>query len=95
MELCPTSNLNTNIFEQLSDYPLRKLMDAGVKVTINTDNMTVSGTTLEKEFQKLIDTFSLTDAELQILVRNAADASFANEETKSWLEQELTKRFSK
>ena len=95
LELCPTSNLNTNIFEQLSDYPLRKLMDAGVKVTINTDNMTVSGTTLEKEFQKLIDTFSLTDEELQTLVRNAADASFANEETKSWLEQELTKRFSK
>ena len=95
LELCPTSNLNTNIFAQLSDYPLRKLMDEGVKVTINTDNMTVSGTTLEQEFQHLMDTFSLTDEELQILVRNAVDASFADEEIKSWLEKELTKRFSK
>ena len=94
LELCPTSNLNTNIFERLADYPLRELMQAGISVTVNTDNMTVSGTTLEQEFQALIDTFSLKEGELQQLVRNAAEASFADEQTKQWLISELEKRFS-
>ena len=94
LELCPTSNLNTNIFERLADYPLRKLMQAGVSVTVNTDNMTVSGTTLEQEFRALIDTFALKEAELQQLVRNAVEASFADAQTKQWLASELERRFS-
>ena len=76
LELCPTSNLNTQIFSSFADYPLRTLMDAGVKVTINTDNMTVSGTTLEREFQLISETFHLTDGEIRQLIQNAADAAF-------------------
>lgn len=93
LELCPTSNLNTNIFAQLSDYPLRQLMDAGIKATINTDNTTVSGTSLSKEFQNLIHTFNLTEDELLVLVQNAVFASFADNATKAWLNQEIEKRF--
>lgn len=89
LELCPTSNLNTNIFDSLEEYPIRKYMEAGVKITINTDNMTVSGTNLETEFQKLIDTFSLKEGELKLLVKNAVEASFADEETKNQIYKEL------
>ena len=92
LELCPTSNLNTNIFAQLDDYPLRQLMNAGIKATINTDNTTVSGTSLNKEFQNLIHTFNLTEAELLVLVQNAVFASFADKETKAWLNKEIKKR---
>ena len=46
LELCPTSNLNTKVVSKISDYPIKTLMDAGVRVTINTDNMTVSGLSL-------------------------------------------------
>ena len=76
LELCPTSNLHTHIFERIEGYPLRKLMDAGVRVTINTDNMMVSGITLREEFQKLIDAFSLEESELETLLKNAEDAAF-------------------
>ena len=93
LELCPTSNLNTNIFESLDEYPLLELMEAGVKVTINSDNMVVSGTNVEAELQKLIDTFGLEKEQLQILAKNAVEASFADEETKDWLRAELEKRF--
>ena len=93
LELCPTSNLNTNLFESLSDYPLLKLMDAGVRVTINSDNMVVSGTNVQSELQKLIDTFGLTKLQMQTLVKNAVEASFADKETKEWLSSELEKRF--
>ena len=93
LELCPTSNLQTNIFDSIEKYPIQKLMNAGVKVTVNTDNITVSGVTLQSEFQKLMDTFSFTEDELKTIVRNSADASFADPETKEWIYNELEKRF--
>ncbi len=85
LELCPTSNLNTNIFDTLADYPIRAFLQAGVPVTVNTDNMTVSDVTLKTEFQRLTDTFSLSHEELYTLMQNAADAAFAPPDVKEWL----------
>ena len=85
LELCPTSNLHTCMFPTMEEYPLRKLMEAGVKVTINTDNMTVSNITLAKEFGKLIAAFNLTDEEIKGFARNSVNACFASEETKKEL----------
>ena len=90
LELCPTSNLNTSIFEKIEDYPMRKLMAAGVKVTVNTDNMMVSGVTLASELEKL----GLTKEELHTLALNAAEASFASADVKEWLKREIGARFS-
>ena len=91
LELCPTSNLHTCMFPTMEEYPLRKLMDAGVKVTINTDNMTVSNITLEKEFGKLIAAFNLTDEEIKGFARNSVAACFASEETKKVLLEKIEK----
>ena len=85
LELCPTSNLNTAIYSDLSEYPLRKLMDAGVAVTLNTDNMSVSGTTVAEEYFHMIDAFDLTRDELRTLLLNAANAAFTDEDTRSEL----------
>lgn len=93
LELCPTSNLNTHIFAGIGAYPIRQFLRAGVRVTVNTDNMTVSGVTLESEYQRLMDTFSLTAPELETLVRNAAASAFASAEEKAWLSTQLDKRF--
>ena len=78
LELCPTSNLNTAIFPSYEAYPLRRLMDAGVRVSINTDNMTVSNTTLHKEWRYMIEAFRLTDEEIQRIVHDTIEASFAS-----------------
>lgn len=93
LELCPTSNLHTNMFRTLAEYPLRSLLDAGVKLTLNTDNMSVSHTTLAAEYQQIADTFDLTEAELKQFALNAAEAAFADEETKAWLRQTMLERF--
>lgn len=85
LELCPTSNLNTCVFEKLEDYPLLQLIEAGVAVTVNTDNMTVSGVTLESEMEKLACTLHLTDEHFKTLASNAARASFASVEDKQWM----------
>ena len=92
LELCPTSNLNTNIFSSLEDYPLLRLMEAGVRVTINTDNTMVSGVSLESEWEKVIGTFHLTDDQILKLQKNAVEASFASPEVKKWLLAELDGR---
>ena len=85
LELCPTSNLNTGIYKTYQDYPLRQLMDRGVRVCINTDNITVSNTTLRQEWQHMIDVFHLTDAEISKIVRDIIDASFAPPQVKKEL----------
>lgn len=76
LELCPTSNLNTNIFTSLKEYPLKKLLDMGVKVTVNTDNMTVSDTTVEKELMLVKNALTLTDEDIDKLLENAAFGAF-------------------
>ena len=90
LELCPTSNLNTNIFASIKDYPLLALMDAGVRVTLNTDNIMVSGVTLRSEWEKVIRTFGLSGDQILTLQKNAAEASFAAPEVKQWLLEQIT-----
>jgi len=85
LELCPTSNLHTAIYPSYDQYPLRKLLDAGVRVSLNTDNMTVSNTTLQEEWQHMIETFALTDEEIRQIVRYSIEASFASETLKKTL----------
>ncbi len=89
LELCPTSNLHTCMFPCIEEYPLRKLMEAGVKITVNTDNMTVSNVTLDSEFKKLIAAFDLTDEEIKGFAKNSVNACFADEETKKILLEKI------
>ena len=48
----------------------------GVKVTINTDNMTVSDTTVAKELKLIQNTFGLSNTKIAILINNAKEAAF-------------------
>ena len=91
LELCPTSNLHTCIFDKIEDYPIRKFMEKGIKVTVNTDNMTVSNVTLGSEIKKLIAAFDLTDDEVKDIARNSVNACFADEETKKELLEKIEK----
>ena len=91
LEVCPTSNLHTCMFPCMEEYPLRKLMEKGVRVTINTDNMTVSNISLAKEYGKLIAAFDLTDEEIKGFARNAVFAAFADEKTKAELLEKIEK----
>lgn len=89
LELCPSSNICTAIFKDMSEYPLTKLMDLGINITINTDDSTVVGTSLKKEYQKLIDTFNIGKSDVREFLINAARGSFADEDTKEKLIAEI------
>ena len=71
IELCPTSNLQTGAVSSMEDYPLRRFLEYGLKATINSDNMTVSGTDVVKEFDFLEREIGLTESEKDILMKNA------------------------
>lgn len=89
LEVCLKSNLDTGIYPIISEHPVRKLFDAGAMVTINTDNRTISDTSLEKEYRILRKKFGFTDEDFLHLNLNAAIASFANDATKVQLCQDL------
>lgn len=46
LEMCPTSNRQTKAVEDMRSYPLIKYLDMGIRVTLNTDDMAISGITL-------------------------------------------------
>lgn len=77
LEVCPTSNFQTKAVK--GEYPLKKMLEKGLCVTLNTDNPTVSGTTLEKEFAFAEKSLGLTERDLEILKTNAEKARFCRE----------------
>lgn len=76
LELCPTSNFQTKAVPPLAIYPLRPLMEAGIKVTVNTDNCTVSNTTVQREFELLKKKIGLTNDEMGQLLKNSRESRF-------------------
>ena len=89
LELCPTSNLNTNIFKDYGDFPLEKLIDSGITVTVNSDNMTVSKTNARKEMQHLIESHNLSKEQVKTLLLNSVNASFLSKEEKEELKKNV------
>lgn len=79
LELCPTSNLNTAIFSDIEEYPIRAFMDAGVIVTVNSDNRSVSDTTAARDMQLLKKTFDLSEKEERQLLLNAVNSAFCED----------------
>ncbi|GAB2021413.1 hypothetical protein RyT2_04870 [Pseudolactococcus yaeyamensis] len=89
IEMAPTSNFQTKAVDTLANYPFKKLFDAGVRVTINTDNRTVSGTTLNDEYEKIADWYDLSEAEFRKIGRYAFEASFMSPEQREALAKEF------
>ena len=93
LELCPTSNLQTKAVADLEDFPIRDYLEQGLIVTVNTDNMTVSHTTIWQEFQ-LLRSQGLTDSEYRAVLRNSAAAAFLSQQDKGKLLQAVQARLS-
>lgn len=82
IEMCPISNLQTKAVGSTKDYPMREFLNARLKVTVNTDNRTVSNTTLTKELEFIQKTYEITDEEIHLMMRNAVDVAFADDAVK-------------
>jgi len=73
LNICPTSNVMLGRVESLAAHPIRKLYDAGVKVTVNTDDVLVFGQSVSEEFLSLYRAGVFTAVELDIIRLNGLD----------------------
>ena len=76
LEVCPTSNVLTHAVDSLAAHPVRQLFDAGVPITVNTDDPTVCGVTLTGEYELIHQKFGFTYEEIETLIENARTAAF-------------------
>lgn len=90
IEMCPISNLQTKAVTSTADYPIREFLDAGLRVTVNTDNRTVSNTSMTKELEFVQKTYGIRDEEVLLLMKNAVDAAFTDDAVKERLYRKLT-----
>jgi adenosine deaminase len=77
LDLCPTSNLQAGVVPSLADHPLATLHRAGVSVTISTDDLTVTGTSLTRELAACADAMTLSPDELAAIAVNGFRRGFA------------------
>ncbi len=85
LELCPTSNYQTKAVKPGEIYPLRHFLDEGLLATVNTDNRTVSDTTMEKELLFAINNLDIREEDLQTIYKNSVEISFADNNIKNQL----------
>jgi aminodeoxyfutalosine deaminase len=89
LEVCPSSNIATRAVATLDEHPLRAFVDAGVVVTINSDDPPMFGTTLNREYQIAADLLDLDQGGLAELARTAVRVSFAPEDVKTQILDEI------
>lgn len=82
VEMCPISNYQTKALQPGQIYPVREFAKTGVLATINTDNRTVSNTTITKEMEFLNERFGISEEELYCYQMNAVDVAFCDEAMK-------------
>ena len=74
--MCPTSNLQTGAAASIAEHPIGLLTQLRFRVTVNTDNRLMSGTSHGLELQKLVDTFGYGAADLRWFTVNAMKSAF-------------------
>jgi adenosine deaminase len=98
LETSPSSNLQTGAIsllgETMADHPFDILYDLGFKVTVNTDNRLMSGTSLTRELELLVDTFGYGLEDLEIFQMNAAEGAFQAIDDREELIEMINEGFS-
>jgi adenosine deaminase len=90
LEVCPTSNVATGVFPHFDAHPLRALYEAGVKLTLGSDDPPYFGATLRGEYAVARERFGFGDGELAAMTRTAVQGSFAEDAVKSSLLKRIT-----
>lgn len=93
LEICPTSNLQTGAVRRLGQHPLTDLMTLGLRVTINTDDPSISDTTLTDEYMVVMLTMGTTLEQIKRTIITAAEGAFLPLDEKKelvvWFRREL------
>lgn len=89
LEVCPGSNISLGVYPQWRDHPIERLRDAGVLVTVSTDDPPFFHTDMSREYARLSETFGWDDADFIKLNQTALDAAFCDAALRDHLQQKL------
>ncbi len=89
LTMCPLSNVRLKAFERMEDHNLKRLMERGVKVTVNSDDPSYFGGYIADNYRALEHGLGLTHADLAVLAGNSIEASFLDDEAKAMLIAEI------
>jgi adenosine deaminase len=94
LDVCPTSNVCLGVVPSMAEHPLPKIIEAGLFVTINSDDPPMFATTLTDEYLHITETFGFDKAQIKQLVINGIQASLLSSDTKHALENEFSTQFA-
>lgn len=89
LEICLTSNKQTQVVHSIKEHPFKKYYDFGIKVTLNTDDPSVSGIDINHEFVLAEKIFGLKISDLEKIILNSVDAAFMQKEEKKVLYKKI------
>jgi adenosine deaminase len=85
LELCPMSNVCTGVVRAISEHPIREYFDSGMIISVNTDDPTMFGSTLAKEYESLVQECGFTKEEICRIILLGIESSWLPEERKKSL----------
>lgn len=94
LEVCPTSNIQTNVFDTISDHNIDAIYNSGISVSINTDSRTVTRVTLSSEYELLQTEFDWTIEHFKRCNLEAIKHAFTDDETKKGLREKINQGYS-
>lgn len=85
LEVCPGSNIALGVYPDFRSHPLKRLMEAGVRVCLNSDDPPFFGTSLANEYRIATDDLGFSLPEINGMTRTAVEAAFVDDETRQRL----------
>jgi adenosine deaminase len=89
LTVCPLSNLKLCVVKDLRDHPMKRLLDAGLCATVNSDDPAYFGGYLNANFEQTVQALGLSRQDVIALARNSLEASFVSEARRAELLAEL------
>jgi len=95
LEMCPTSNIHTEVVPSYKEHPIKEYYDDGIRVTVNTDDRGVSDIDLSYEWEMCIDKIGFKLEDLLDMNINSIEAAFLDEDEKRRIEGFIQSETSK
>jgi adenosine deaminase len=95
IEMCPTSNVRTKVVCTFKSHPIKVFYDFGLTVTVNTDDPSMFGTDMNREYLELHRQLGFSVSELFKLSLNAVNSSFLSEESKTKMRESFIKTYNR
>jgi adenosine deaminase len=89
LTVCPLSNVRLRVVDTIADHPLRKMLDAGLVVTVNSDDPAYFGGYVDENLRQVTEALDLGPEELLLLARNGVESAFVDDARRAQLGAEV------